>query len=126
MSSTWWYRISAINGRSVKSLYGVTYLYAAIGLFKSLPKPVVVAAQERPDRGHRHQPLAGDHRLDQGRRGGKRFAFMKASEDIDYVDPTYPANRAAANANGILIGAYHFAQPDSHAGGRHRRGRPLP
>ncbi len=43
---------------------------------------------------------------------GKRFAFMKASEDIDYVDVTYPANRAAANANGIIIGAYHFAQPD--------------
>ncbi len=37
---------------------------------------------------------------------------MKASEDIDYVDPTYQANRAAANANGLLIGAYHFAQPD--------------
>jgi hypothetical protein len=30
-----WYRISAINGKSVKSLYGVSYLYAASGRFKS-------------------------------------------------------------------------------------------
>jgi len=31
-----WYRISAINGKSVKRLYGVTYVYAATGLFKSV------------------------------------------------------------------------------------------
>jgi hypothetical protein len=30
-----WYRINAINGKSVKSLYGVSYLYGASGLFKS-------------------------------------------------------------------------------------------
>jgi hypothetical protein len=30
-----WYRISAINGRSVRRLYGVSYLYAASGLFKT-------------------------------------------------------------------------------------------
>ena len=36
-----WYRITAINGKSVKSLYGVTYLYAAVGLFKTyVPPPV--------------------------------------------------------------------------------------
>ena len=29
-----WYRITSINGKSVKTLYGVTYLYAAAGLFK--------------------------------------------------------------------------------------------
>jgi hypothetical protein len=29
-----WYRISSVNGKSVKSLYGTTYLYAADGLFK--------------------------------------------------------------------------------------------
>ena len=39
-SSRYWYRISAINGRSVKSLYGVTYLYGAYGLFKSAIQPV--------------------------------------------------------------------------------------
>ena len=36
-----WYRITAVNGKSVKSLYGVTYLYAAVGLFKTyVPPPV--------------------------------------------------------------------------------------
>jgi hypothetical protein len=33
-SGSTWYRISAINGRSVSSLYGRTYLYAATGLLK--------------------------------------------------------------------------------------------
>ena len=31
-----WDKISAINGRSVKSLYGVTWLYAATGLLKKI------------------------------------------------------------------------------------------
>ena len=30
-----WYRVSAVNGRSVKSLYGVSYLYAPAGLFNT-------------------------------------------------------------------------------------------
>ena len=34
-----WYRISGINGRSVKSLYGVSYLYARSGQFRATPTP---------------------------------------------------------------------------------------
>lgn len=34
-SGSSWYRISAINGRSVSSLYGRTYLYAATGVLKN-------------------------------------------------------------------------------------------
>ena len=34
-----WYRILSVNGKSVKSLYGVTYLYAASGLFKDYVPP---------------------------------------------------------------------------------------
>jgi GH25 family lysozyme M1 (1,4-beta-N-acetylmuramidase) len=49
-------------------------------------------------------------------RAGKKFAFMKASEDTWYVDPTYPTNKAQAKANGIAVGAYHFAQPSTAAG----------
>ena len=116
MSSTWWYRISAINGRSVKSLYRVTYLYAAIGLFKSLPKPVVVPPKSGLTEGIDISHWQGTIDWAQVAAAGKKFAFMKASEDIDYVDKTYPANRAAANANGIIIGAYHFAQPDLSPG----------
>jgi hypothetical protein len=40
VAGKYWYRISAINGRSVRSLYGVSYLYAASGLFK----PTTIAA----------------------------------------------------------------------------------
>src|SRR5215210_1244592 len=36
LSGSSWHRISAINGRSVASLYGVTYLYGASKLFKAL------------------------------------------------------------------------------------------
>ena len=33
-SGSGWYRISAVNGKSVKSLYGLTWLYAATGVLK--------------------------------------------------------------------------------------------
>lgn len=39
-----WYRISAINGKSVRSLYGVFYLYAASGVFKTAPTAQVEGA----------------------------------------------------------------------------------
>ena len=45
---------------------------------------------------------------------GIRFVFQKASEGTGYVDPTYATNRAAATANGLVFGAYHFARPDLH------------
>jgi GH25 family lysozyme M1 (1,4-beta-N-acetylmuramidase) len=36
-----WYRIFSINGRTVKSMFGVTYVYGAAGLFKDyVPPPV--------------------------------------------------------------------------------------
>jgi len=38
-SGSAWYRVSAINGRSVKSLYGVTYVYGARQLFKTVVNP---------------------------------------------------------------------------------------
>ena len=47
---------------------------------------------------------------------GKRFAFIKASDSTDFIDPKYVANRSGANANGIVIGAYHFARPDTTPG----------
>ncbi|MEO8438462.1 MAG: glycoside hydrolase family 25 protein, partial [Chloroflexota bacterium] len=47
---------------------------------------------------------------------GKQFAFMKASESTDYTDPTYVWNRQQARANGLYVGAYHFAQPSTEIG----------
>jgi len=43
-TGTHWYRISSINGVSVKARYGVTYLYAATGLFRTYVAPVKLAA----------------------------------------------------------------------------------
>ena len=47
---------------------------------------------------------------------GYTFAFLKATEGGWYVDPTYAFNRASANASGIIIGAYDFAQPSTTRG----------
>ncbi len=39
VSGSTWYRISTVNGKSVSALYGVSYLYAATGLFKVVAAP---------------------------------------------------------------------------------------
>ncbi len=44
---------------------------------------------------------------------GKKFAIIKASEDMDFVDDHYLTNRSAAQAVGIWTGAYHFARPSA-------------
>ena len=56
----------------------------------------------------------------------KAFAIMKATEDIDYIDPTYGLNRARADAGRVLVGAYHYAQPEHGPGDAVGAGRPLP
>ena len=38
-TGSYWFKISAINGKSVKSLYGVSYVYGARKLFKTLLLP---------------------------------------------------------------------------------------
>ena len=40
---------------------------------------------------------------------GKTFAFLKATQGTTYLDATYATNRSGANANGLPVGAYHFA-----------------
>jgi GH25 family lysozyme M1 (1,4-beta-N-acetylmuramidase) len=54
---------------------------------------------------------------------GQRFVFLKATDDVDYVDPTFAANRSQARANGLLVGAYHFARPDPARGDARREAR---
>jgi stage II sporulation protein D len=39
LSGTSWFKVSAINGKSIKSLYGVSYVYGAKKLFKTLLMP---------------------------------------------------------------------------------------
>ena len=46
----------------------------------------------------------------------KAFAYLKSTDDIDFVDETFAFNRSQAKANGIAVGAYHFARPDRSKG----------
>ncbi len=156
-SGTTWYRITHIAGVSVKSRYGVTYLYGAKGLFRA-PTPVTGGTPATPTPTPTPAPTptptptpaptptptpttvpaptpaptptptpSAWANYTQGidishwqgtidwakvAASGKRFAFMKASEDTDFVDATYQTNRAQAKAMGIFVGAYHFARPE--------------
>lgn len=49
-------------------------------------------------------------------RAGVTFAYLKATEGVTFVDPTFAANDAGAAAAGIPRGAYHFALPDRSSG----------
>jgi lysozyme len=143
LSGKYWYRISAINGTSVKTLYGVSYLYGASGLFKPAitttsstptptpsptptppptvpptptPAPTPVPTFPNTLEGIDISHWQGTIDWTRVAAAGKRFAFMKASEDTDYLDPTYVTNRAQARSNGLKVGAYHFAQPNTTPG----------
>ena len=48
-------------------------------------------------------------------RSGVKAAYLKATEGIHWNDPQFQANRKAANAHDIHVGAYHFA--DLYDGG---------
>ena len=39
---------------------------------------------------------------------GVKFAYIKATEGVSYVDPSFAQNVAGAQAAGMLVGAYHF------------------
>jgi len=45
--------------------------------------------------------------------GGYSFAFVKATEGVNFTDSRFNTNMAAANAAGIYVGPYHLARPDS-------------
>jgi GH25 family lysozyme M1 (1,4-beta-N-acetylmuramidase) len=42
---------------------------------------------------------------------GKQFAFQKATESNNYVDPTMTTNLSGGTGAGLLMGVYHFARP---------------
>jgi hypothetical protein len=45
------------------------------------------------------------------KQAGIRFAFIKATEGTDYVDPYFAVNWDEAREKGIARGAYHFFRP---------------
>lgn len=121
LSGTTWYRVNRLNGQPLADQYGAQAAYVASGLLQAGPvePPLLPSVAELPALPSRGivQGIDVSHyngAIDWQKvrlLGGKKFAYLKASEDADYVDWTYERNRAAAKAAGILVGAYHFARP---------------
>lgn len=140
-SGTSWWRVTTINGRSVRSLYGVTYLYASTALLTTTAPTVAVAPTPTPKPTPAPTPTPTPapaaapsptptptpdpyvQGIDVSKwqtisswssvaASGKQFAFIKATEGGSYQDPMYATFRAGALAAGLKVGAYHFARPD--------------
>lgn len=57
----------------------------------------------------------GDIRWDLVKRDGISFAYIKATEGVDYQDRNFKKNIKEAKDAGILVGAYHFCTPSDIA-----------
>ena len=129
VSGSSWYKINQVNGKSTSSLYGVSAIYGAKGLFTSLssdtpasnptPTPPNPTPTPSPTSGYMegidvsHWQETIDWVKVAG--AGKKFAYLKATETTNFLDNKYAINRAQAKANGIKVGAYHFARPGTNA-----------
>lgn len=60
--------------------------------------------------GHQH-PGGGDINWTQVRGDGQSFAFVKATEGSDFVNPHYAEDVRQASASGLKVGAYHYGLP---------------
>jgi lysozyme len=102
VSGSTWYAITAVNGQSVSTLYGVTVAYAATGLFRaaSYLEGIDVSTWQ------------GTVDFAKVKAAGKSFVIAKATEGIGYVDPKYATNRSAARSAGLAFTGYHYARPD--------------
>ncbi|HUQ44677.1 MAG TPA: glycoside hydrolase family 25 protein [Candidatus Limnocylindria bacterium] len=104
VSGSNWYKITAVGGKSVSSLYGVSAVYAATGLFRGASTS---GYKEGIDVSHWQGVI--DWTKVKG--AGKTFAIAKATEGTSFKDDRYNANKSGAMSLGIKFGAYHFAQP---------------
>lgn len=50
----------------------------------------------------------GDIDFERVRDAGYRFAYLKATQDNDFIDPMFATNLAQARQAGLLAGGYHF------------------
>src|SRR3954452_23999941 len=102
LSGSRWFAITAISGVTTASLYGVSPVYAAKGLFRpaNLLEGIDVSKWQ------------GTIDYAKVAASGRRFVVAKATEGIGLTDPAWVANRTAAPAAGLLVTGYHFARPD--------------
>jgi len=72
------------------------------------PHPGVESAKRHPVQGIDISRWQGAIDWGQVKAAGTRFAFIKATEGGDHVDPAFQRNWQGARAAGIPTGAYHF------------------
>ena len=104
VSGSSWYKITAVGGRSTSTLYGVSAVYAASGLFRIAS---TTGYKEGIDVSH----WQGTIDWAKVRGAGKTFVIAKATEGVGFKDDKYAINKAGAMGQGLKFGAYHFAQP---------------
>jgi GH25 family lysozyme M1 (1,4-beta-N-acetylmuramidase) len=111
VSGSTWFAITAVDGTSVSTLYGVSVAYAATGLFKpsTSSPPTQPVYLEGIDVSH----YQGAIDWPSVAAAGKRFAVVQATDGETCLDPMYATNHASARAAGTLVTAYHFAEPSS-------------
>ncbi len=72
------------------------------------PHPGVRAARVLPVQGIDISRYQGEVDFRAVKRAGTRFAFIKATEGGDYLDPAFVRNWRASAEAGLVRGAYHF------------------
>jgi GH25 family lysozyme M1 (1,4-beta-N-acetylmuramidase) len=110
VSGSSWYAITAVNGKTTTSLYGVSPVYAATGLFRA------VTVSSSYVEGIDVSTWQGTIDYAKVRAAGKRFVVAKATEGIGFTDPKWALNKTNAMAAGLAFTGYHFARPDGNLG----------
>ena len=105
-----WFKIVAVNGKSSSSLYGVSAVYAATGLFSATSAPPSTGYLEGIDISH----WQGAVDFAKVKGAGKRFVVAKATEGIGFTDDNWAKYRNGAAAQGLAVTGYHFARPDGN------------
>jgi GH25 family lysozyme M1 (1,4-beta-N-acetylmuramidase) len=113
VSGRTWLAITAIGARSVKSLFGVSTVYAASALFRRTSSTATTTSISQ-GLNYGVDVSQWNGRIDFARlkHTGRSFVIARATAGRLTTDSTYARNRAAALTLGIAFGAYHYAHPD--------------
>ncbi|MER0078533.1 glycoside hydrolase family 25 protein [Corynebacterium sp. KPL2830] len=97
--------IIAIITAVAVTVSGTAAAQAALGT--NAPKGIDIAAHQHP----------GGMPIDWNKvkSDGQSFAFVKATEGGDWINPHYVKDIQAANVHGLKTGAYHYARPAGDA-----------
>jgi GH25 family lysozyme M1 (1,4-beta-N-acetylmuramidase) len=108
-----WLAITAIGGRSVKSLFGVSTVYAAAALFRhTSTSATTTSISQGLFYGVDVSQWNGRIDFPRLKHTGRSFVIARATAGRLTTDSMYARNRAAALAHGMAVGAYHYAHPD--------------